>query len=69
MAGLGGFFGYALGAINWDVTFIGKFFKKILFINIQNNCDSVYLYIIINVLLIAPENTNISISRSLQFVS
>nr|CAH7724768.1 unnamed protein product [Callosobruchus chinensis] len=24
MAGLGGFFGYALGGINWDVTFIGK---------------------------------------------
>ncbi|KAG5866760.1 hypothetical protein JTB14_019953 [Gonioctena quinquepunctata] len=23
MAGLGGFFGYALGGINWDVTFIG----------------------------------------------
>lgn len=24
MAGLGGFMGYALGGINWDVTFIGK---------------------------------------------
>ncbi|XP_057662980.1 proton-associated sugar transporter A [Diorhabda carinulata] len=24
MAGLGGFFGYALGGINWDVTFIGE---------------------------------------------
>lgn len=24
MAGLGGFLGYALGGINWDVTFIGK---------------------------------------------
>jgi len=23
MAGLGGFFGYALGAINWDATTIG----------------------------------------------
>lgn len=24
MAGLGGFFGYALGGINWDATAIGK---------------------------------------------
>lgn len=24
MAGLGGFFGYALGGINWDVTTIGE---------------------------------------------
>lgn len=29
MAGLGGFFGYALGGINWDETFIGWF--KVLF--------------------------------------
>lgn len=26
MAGLGGFMGYALGGINWDVTFIGDLF-------------------------------------------
>lgn len=25
MAGLGGFFGYALGGINWDETSIGKY--------------------------------------------
>ena len=25
MAGLGGFVGYALGAINWDATAIGEF--------------------------------------------
>jgi hypothetical protein len=24
MAGLGGFLGYALGAINWDITALGK---------------------------------------------
>lgn len=24
MAGLGGFMGYALGGINWDVTFLGN---------------------------------------------
>ncbi|KAL1513016.1 hypothetical protein ABEB36_002502 [Hypothenemus hampei] len=26
MAGLGGFMGYALGGINWDITFLGKLF-------------------------------------------
>lgn len=26
MAGMGGGFGYAMGAINWDVTFIGYIF-------------------------------------------
>lgn len=40
MAGLGGFCGYALGGINWDVTALGKF-QSIFELNL-NVIDLIY---------------------------